>query len=72
MKSGDFHYHKSTIFVCPKQSNTLDTWLGKEQKPVATPARATACEVAYKAKGLGKVKRIYTNWRNNPYKAKSH
>lgn len=66
-KSGDFHYHKSTHFTCPKQENTLDVWLGRTP-PVVTPAKAAACEVTYKAKALGRVKRIHTNWRTNPYK----
>lgn len=70
------HYHSTKITVCIPQKDTLDVWLGKQDKAdkdAGNTAKLSAddvksLKVTYKNKGLGKVPRVYTNWRRDPYK----
>lgn len=63
------HYHRQKIYVCPEQKNTLDSWIGTENR-MTLDGKLTLQEIAslnprfgstrkwtYKEKGLGRVKR---------------
>jgi len=67
------HYHSTTITVCIPQKNTLDAWAGTtpsldKKYPKLSANEIESLKPVYKQKGLGKVPRVYTNWRRDPYK----
>jgi len=85
MGAGKVHYHKTVIWSCPAQSNTLDSWFDPKHTHVSSsstklssdevdslkPKVAPKARWSFKHKGLGRVKRfrVHTNWRTDPYES---